>query len=100
MAQRIVEIVIPQLPGQDRATTTRQVPSGAMVRAVIQPPGDSARIVLQGDPAQPLVGRNFSAVLSGVDLNAGEIAGTYLGSFFGFWREGQPARDIYYLFEV
>jgi hypothetical protein len=40
-------------------------------------------VVFQGDPAQPPSTRSFAVVRAGIDLNATELGGQYVGSYLG-----------------
>jgi hypothetical protein len=95
MALQIREILIPPMTRTDRASRTLQFPTGAEVLGVFQPAGNSPYLIARGDPAQPLVPRNFVAVRAGIDLTPAEEVAAYVGSFMSYRTE--QGNEVYHL---
>jgi hypothetical protein len=91
----IHEFPIPAVTGIPRGSVTIQLPQGAVVVGLVQPPGDQARAIVRGDPAGAPVERTFTAVRSDVALSAAEQAAQYVGSFIGYRTEA--GLEVYHL---
>jgi hypothetical protein len=82
MAQQMIEASLGSTTGVERAVINVSVPAGAILRGLLLREGE-AWAVFQGDPAQPTSTRSLGVVRAGVDLNAAELGGQYVGSYLG-----------------
>lgn len=96
MAIRLVEFPLPSPTKTNRVSKIISAPTGAVFLGIV--PGSSPVLVARGDPQLPDVDRTLSAVRAGVSLLPEETAGTYIGSWNGYFTE--EGQERWHLFDV